>query len=77
MMFTITITFLMYVSASFAEIEYMMLSVYKAVIGADIALFRGTNYGGAISLDEAKLTEYLEDNMVDKGGLVTGYEYLP
>lgn len=60
MMFTITITFLMYVSTSFSQIEYMMLSVTQAVIGADIAIFRATNYGGAIALDEAKLSEFLD-----------------
>ena len=77
MMFTITVTFLIFYSTCFAENEYILLSLAHAIVGADVALYRATFVkGNQISLEEAKLKTYFAENTADKGGLVTGYGFL-
>lgn len=55
----------------------MILSVSKAVIGADIALFKGSSYGSSNALEEAKIAEFLTKNKIENGGLVTNYGFIP
>ena len=71
MMFTITVTFLLYCSTSFNNIEYLMVSLTGAIVGADIAVYRSNDLSGIpISLEEKKLSEYLDLNNIEQGGIV-------
>jgi hypothetical protein len=55
----------------------MMLSITNSIIGADLALFKAGGRGmGAIALNEAKLSEYLDTQLVENGGLITKYGFL-
>lgn len=63
LMFTMTICFLMYSSTSFAELEYMIMSLTGAVIGADLSIIRSNAMSGVpVSLDERVLSQFFEEN---------------
>lgn len=52
-MFTLSVTFLMYLTSGYYYIDYIVSSATKIVIGADIALFRSNNFGHAIAINES------------------------
>lgn len=77
LMFTMAVVFTIFASTSFNQLEYMIFSVTGAVLGSDIALIRSNTISGVpISLEEAKLRAYFEDNNVAKSGLITSYGFL-
>ncbi|CDW88470.1 permease-like protein [Stylonychia lemnae] len=80
LMFTMTMSFLMYSNTSFQQGEYMIFSMTSAVIGSDIALFRpSTLTGKPVSLEEQKLNEFFYANLYtseNPSGLITQYSYL-
>ena len=52
-----------------------MLSTTAMVLGGDLALI--STKSKALSLDELKLTQVLDQNSVDNGGIVTSYVFKP
>ena len=54
-----------------------MLSTTAMVLGGDLALIRASSKITALSLDELKLTQVLDQNSVDNGGIVTSYVFKP
>jgi hypothetical protein len=57
----------------------MTVSLASAIIGGDLALFRATNFGVPISLDEKRLSKFLNKNLYTNNstGIVTGYGFIP
>lgn len=76
MMFTLTVTFMIFVSSSFASVEYIVMALTNSIIGADLALFTPGGLG-PLALNEKKISAYLESNLVSNGGIVTNYGFLP
>jgi hypothetical protein len=40
--------------------DYIMSALTGALIGSDLALYRGSDYGSSIALDEYELSRFLD-----------------
>ena len=76
LMFTVTLSFLVFTSANFKQIHFFLISIAKLLTGSDLTitklLMEGTNDS---ILDEFKLREFLQENTVEKGGLIQSYTF--
>ena len=70
-MFTVTLSFLVFSGANFKQIQFFVVSLTKSLAGSDIAVSKlGFGTFNNIVLDEYKITEFLEENLVSNGGIV-------
>lgn len=78
LMFMIAVTFLIFCGSSFAQVEYLILSLTSAIVNADVALFIANPIKGSvpIALDEARISEYLTQEMQREDGIVKGFNYI-
>lgn len=76
LMFTVTLSFLVFTSANFKQIHFFLISVARLLTGSDLTITKimmeGTNDS---ILDEFKLREFLEENTVSRGGLIESYTF--
>ena len=75
-MFTVTLSFLVFTSANFKQIHFFLISIAKIITGTDLTvskiLMEGTNES---VIDEFKLREFLDQNVVTRGGLIESFTF--
>ena len=76
LMFTVTLSFLVFTSAKFKQIHFFLISIAKIITGSDLTITKilaeGTNDS---ILDEFKLREFLDENTFEKGGIIKSYTF--
>ena len=76
LMFTVTLSFLVFTSANFKQIHFFLISIAKIITGTDLTvskiLMEGTNES---VIDEFKLREFLDQNVVTRGGLIESFTF--
>ena len=77
LMFTVTLSFLVFSGANFKQIQFFIVSYTKAMAGADISVARfDLNSWGEQKLDEYKIREFLDENTIKNGGIVKSYSFI-
>jgi hypothetical protein len=76
-MFTVTLSFLVFSGANFKQIHFFLVSLAKSISGSDLTATRVQFTGDADQsvLDEFKLKEFMEENMLSRGGLIQSYSF--
>jgi len=75
LMFTVTVSFLVLSAANLQQIQFFLVAITKSFTGADLIVsrrFQGGPSGGPVTtaLDEYRISEFLQENLVSKGGIV-------
>jgi hypothetical protein len=76
LMFTVTLSFLVFSSANFRQIHFFLVSFAECMSGSDLTAAKLNIYNERDSvIDEFKIREFLEENLSKKGGLVENYSF--
>lgn len=76
LMFTVTLSFLVFTSANFKQIHFFLISIAKIITGSDLTITKILTEGTNESvLDEFKLREFLDENTIEKGGIIKSYTF--
>lgn len=75
-MFTVTLCFLVFSGANFKQIHFFLVSLAESISGSDLTATK-LNFGETVDavLDEFKLREFIEENLVSRGGLIESYSF--
>lgn len=76
LMFTVTLSFLVFSGANFKQIQFFVVSLSKSLAGSDIAVSK-LNFGPfqQLVLDEYKIREFLDENLESRGGIISEYAF--
>lgn len=72
LMFTVTLSFLVFSGTNFKQIQFFVVSLTKALAGADFTVSKlniGAQFSG-LALDEYKIKEFLDENLFSNGGII-------
>lgn len=77
LMFTVTLSFLVFSGANFKQIHFFLVSLAKSISGSDLTATKVQfSADSDLSiLDELKLKEFMDDNMAPRGGLIESYSF--
>jgi hypothetical protein len=76
LMFTVTLSFLVFSSANFRQIHFFLVSFAECMSGSDLTAAKLNIYNERDSvIDEFKIREFLEENLSKRGGLVENYSF--
>lgn len=79
LMFTVTVSFLVLSAANLQQISFFLVAVTKSFFGSDIKVFKRTNFADSVvsaAIDELGMSKFLDENMVDAGGIVQSYGFM-
>lgn len=76
LMFTLTLSFLVFTTANFKQIHFFVISLTKMITGSDLVITKIIYEGGNESvLEEYKLRDFLDENRVERGGIIESYTF--
>lgn len=76
LMFTVTLSFLVFSSANFRQIHFFLVSFVELFSGAEISVGKVNIFNEKDSvLDEFKIREFLDSNLAKDGGLVNSFSF--
>ncbi len=75
-MFTVTLSFLVFSSANFRQIHFLLVSFTEHLSGSDLTVAKLNIFNERDSvIDEFRIREFLERNMETDGGLIKSFTF--